>query len=78
MEPKVAQKGPYEVELEAGKVVYWCACGKSDNQPFCNGSHVGSEFTPVEFIPEKSGKYYLCGCKKTGRKPFCDGTHNSI
>ncbi|GAF02821.1 CDGSH iron-sulfur domain-containing protein [Saccharicrinis fermentans] len=75
MEAKIAQKGPYEVDLKEGVAVYWCACGKSGKQPFCDSSHQGSEFTPMEFIPEKSGVHFLCGCKRSHTKPMCDGTH---
>ena len=78
MEPKIAQKGPYAVDLEAGKTYYWCACGQSANQPFCSGAHKGTEFTPVAYTPDKSGTFYLCGCKKTGTKPMCDGTHKKL
>ena len=58
------QNAPYEVECEAGKTYFWCACGKSTNQPFCDGSHKGTEFTPVAFKAEDSKKMYFCGCKK--------------
>ena len=77
-EPTVAQRGPYTVELEAGKTYLWCACGKSANQPFCDGSHAGSEFRPVKFEATETGTAYLCGCKHTGDKPFCDGTHETL
>lgn len=77
-EPKCAQKGPYPMELEE-KTYYWCSCGESANQPFCDGSHKGSEFTPVQFeITDKTKPYYLCGCKKTANPPFCDGKHKNI
>ncbi len=75
-EPLSPQKSPYAVDTEQGKTYYWCACGRSKNQPFCDGSHQGTEFTPVKFIAEKAETVYLCGCKKTGGAPFCDGTHN--
>ncbi len=78
MEPKIAKKGPYEVNLKEGDKVYWCACGRSSNQPFCDGSHKGTEFTPVEFSVPSDGKYFFCGCKRTGNKPLCDGTHNKL
>lgn len=78
MEPKIAQKSPYVVDLEEGVTVYWCACGGSANQPFCDGSHRGTKFTPLEFNPIKTGKHYLCGCKHTANKPMCDGTHNKL
>ena len=58
------QNAPYAVECEAGKTYFWCACGKSTNQPFCDGSHKGTEFTPVAFKAEDSKKMYFCGCKK--------------
>ncbi len=77
-EPTIAQKGPYEVEVEAGKIYSWCACGMSANQPFCDGSHKGSEFTPVKFEAAETKTVYLCGCKHTGGRPFCDGTHSQL
>ena len=76
--PHVAQKGPYAVPLEAGKSYYWCACGKSANQPFCDNSHVGTEFTPTAFVAEKSATAYLCGCKHSKNKPFCDNSHTTL
>ena len=78
MEPVVAKKGPFAVNLESGKTYYWCACGQSKNQPFCDGSHKGTEFTPVSFTAKETGTAYLCGCKRSGNKPYCDGTHNKI
>ena len=57
---------------------WWCACGESRNQPFCDGSHKTTPFTPVKFTAEKSGKVWLCGCKQSGTKPYCDGTHKSL
>lgn len=78
MESKIAQKAPFVVELEAGKEYHWCACGESKNQPFCDGSHRGSEFTPVFFKTDESGPKYLCGCKHTKNPPFCDGTHKTL
>jgi len=77
-EPESPQKAPYSVDVEQGKTYYWCACGRSKNQPFCDGSHKVTDFTPVAFKAEKSGKVYFCGCKKSANKPLCDGTHNSL
>ncbi len=77
-EPVIAQKGPYPVEVEDGKAYFWCACGKSANQPFCDGSHKGSEFTPMKFVAEDTETVYLCGCKHAGSKPFCDGSHAKL
>ena len=75
MQPTIAQKAPYPVEVEAGKTYYWCSCGKSQSQPFCDGSHKGSEFSPMAFTAEKSETKYFCGCKMSANKPFCDGAH---
>lgn len=77
-EPKIAQKGPYPVDVEAGKTYAWCACGLSANQPFCDGSHKGGDFTPLKFEATETKTVYLCGCKHTADKPYCDGTHSSL
>lgn len=77
-EPLSPQKSPYEEDVEEGKTYYWCTCGRSKNQPYCDGSHEGTDFQPVAFTAEKTEKVYLCGCKKTANPPFCDGSHNSI
>ncbi len=77
-QPVVAQKAPFAVEVEAGETYYWCACGKSANQPYCDGSHKGSGFTPLAFTAEKSGTVYLCGCKQSASAPYCDGSHKSL
>lgn len=74
----VAQKGPYEVEVEAGKTYFWCACGRSAGQPFCDGSHKGTGLTPHRFEATATGTVFLCGCKQTGDRPFCDGTHETL
>ena len=76
-DPIVAQKGPYAVDLKAGGYL-WCACGRSANQPFCDGSHKGSAFTPRRFTLTEDGTVYLCGCKRTGTAPFCNGTHERL
>lgn len=77
-EPVVAQKSPYAVEVEAGKKYWWCACGRSRKQPYCDGSHKEVGLAPLVFTAEKTGKVYLCGCKSTAKKPFCDGTHSRL
>ena len=77
-EPATAQIGPYAVEVEEGKTYYWCRCGKSATQPFCDGTHKGSAFSPISFVAEKTGTVYLCGCKHSNDKPFCDGTHSKL
>jgi CDGSH-type Zn-finger protein len=76
-EATIAEKAPYAEELQAG-TYWWCACGKSKRQPFCDGSHKGSDFSPVKFEISEKSKVYLCGCKQSGKQPFCDGTHNSL
>lgn len=78
MEPKIAQKAPYAVDLEEGKEYHWCACGLSKNQPFCDGSHAGTGITPVAFKANKTGKAHLCGCKRTKNPPYCDGSHSKL
>ena len=75
-EPTNAQNGPYTVDVEKGKTYYWCSCGKSQTQPYCDGSHQGTEFQPVAFTAEKTETAYLCGCKKTANSPLCDGSHS--
>ena len=74
----IAQKAPYPVEVEAGKTYYWCACGRSKNKPFCDGSHQGTGIEPLAFEAEASKKVFLCGCKKTANPPFCDGAHKAL
>ena len=77
-EPVVAAKEPALVKIEDGKSYFWCACGRSKNQPFCDGSHKGTKFTPVEYIAVKNGMVMMCQCKKSKRAPICDGSHNSL
>ena len=76
-DPVVAQKAPYPLELAAGDY-WWCACGQSKNQPFCDGSHKGTAFTPTKFTVAAPGKKWLCGCKHSKTAPFCDGTHKAL
>ncbi len=77
-EPVVAKKGPFVVEVEEGKSYFWCACGMSKNQPFCDGSHKDTGMAPVKWTAEETGKKGFCGCKATKGQPMCDGSHNKL
>ena len=77
-EPVIAQKSPFGVDVEEGKSYWWCACGLSKEQPFCDGSHKGTGLVPSEYAAEKSGTLYFCGCKNTMDTPLCDGTHSKL
>ncbi len=76
-EPKIADTKPAVLELEAG-TYYWCSCGRSAKQPFCDGAHKGTDFVPLKFDVALAGKQALCLCKHTGTKPFCDGAHRNL
>lgn len=73
--PNRASDTPYPIEVEAGKDYYWCSCGLSKNQPFCDGSHKSTSFSPVKYQAAKAEKIYFCGCKQTKNPPLCDGSH---
>ncbi len=77
-EPNIAAKAPIGIEVEAGKAYFWCSCGKSAKQPFCDGSHSGSEFSPLRYTAEESKTLYFCQCKHTAKKPLCDGSHSKL
>jgi CDGSH-type Zn-finger protein len=76
--PHIAAKEPIPIEVKAGRSYWWCACGQSKNQPFCDGSHKGSEFSPKEFKPEADRTFYFCRCKHSKNAPLCDGTHKTL
>lgn len=77
-EPVIAQKAPFQVAVDAGRRYWWCACGRSQKQPFCDGSHSGTGLTPVEFASEKARTVFFCGCKASAKAPLCDGSHSSL
>lgn len=78
MEPRIAQQAPYAVEVEAGESYFWCTCGQSQQQPFCDGSHKSSGFSPVKWEATESKKVHFCGCKHSAHQPLCDGTHRQL
>ncbi len=77
-EPAIASRTPFAVDVEAGKTYWWCACGRSKSQPFCDGSHKGSGFAPVEFMPARTERVWFCGCKRSAGRPLCDGSHKRL
>lgn len=76
-EPKIASKQPFVGELEPGEY-YWCQCGLSQNQPFCDGSHSETPFQPVKFVISEKKRVALCQCKRTKNPPMCDGSHKDL
>ncbi len=73
--PVRASDTPYAVDVEAGKSYWWCACGKSARQPFCDGAHKDTGMTPVKYDATESKKVFFCGCKASAKQPMCDGAH---
>lgn len=77
-EPVIAQKAPLPVDVVAGSSYFWCACGRSANQPFCDGSHKGTEFTPLKWTASETKRVFFCCCKHTANRPLCDGAHKTL
>src|SRR5262245_39678193 len=76
-QPEIGGRAPLPIELQAGKDYWWCACGRSAKQPFCDGSHKGTNFTPMKYTAEKDGRAFFCTCKRSGKAPLCDGSHKA-
>ena len=76
--PNIPQKAPYDVDVTEGESYWWCACGKSQSQPFYHGSHKDTKFTPIEYRAESTTTVYFCGCKHTADQPTCDGTYSIL
>lgn len=74
----IAQRTPIGVLLEAGKTYYYCTCGRSTSQPYCDGKHYGTPFIPMPFVPERSEQVYMCCCKASFSEPRCDGSHLNL
>ncbi len=77
-DPEIGGTEPVAVEVEEGKMYWWCTCGRSESQPFCDGSHKDTDFIPQGWEAPKTGKVFLCACKRTAKGPFCDGAHNNL
>lgn len=71
--PLCPQRGPYEVKVEQGRTYVWCSCGRSANQPWCDGSHKGTRFEPITFVAPISNVFFMCGCKESDNPPYCFG-----
>jgi CDGSH-type Zn-finger protein len=78
VEPTIGGREPVLVELVAGETYWWCRCGRSQAQPFCDGSHAGTGIEPLKWKVERNRRAYLCTCKRTKTPPLCDGSHKSL
>jgi len=77
--PTSPQESPYKVKVEKGKIYFWCACGLSNKQPFCDGTHkIEGKFKSLKYLADESKDIYFCGCKLSMKSPFCDGTHSKL
>ena len=77
-DPVIAARAPIPVDVEAGKTYYWCSCGRSARQPFCDGSHKVTEFSPKPYVATATGRLWFCACKQSKKAPLCDGTHKTL
>lgn len=77
-ERAIGGTAPIPVEVEAGKTYWWCTCGLSKKQPFCDGSHKPTPFTPLQWTAAETSRAFLCTCKRTGNQPLCDGSHKKL
>ncbi|MSP86203.1 MAG: CDGSH iron-sulfur domain-containing protein [Methylotenera sp.] len=78
MQAHIPQKTPCPVEVQAGQSYYWCSCGLSKSQPFCDGAHKDSGFSPVKYVATATKTVYFCGCKHSVNQPLCDGAHAKL
>jgi CDGSH-type Zn-finger protein len=76
--PEIGGRAPLPIDVEAGQTYWWCACGRSKSQPFCDGSHKGTAFSPIEWKAETAEEVYFCACKRSGKRPLCDGSHKKL
>jgi CDGSH-type Zn-finger protein len=76
--PEIGGRQPIPINVEAGKSYWWCACGRSKSQPFCDGSHKGTEFRPQEWTAQSSKEVWFCACKRSSHQPLCDGSHKTL
>jgi CDGSH iron-sulfur domain-containing protein 3 len=77
-QPATGGRAPLPVEVTAGEEYWWCACGRSQSQPFCDGSHASTSFEPRQYIAPESKRVFFCTCKRTKTMPLCDGSHKEL